>query len=87
MDKLNIKVHNLYRIEGDQPLKAFVDININDVLLIKGLKVLEGKQSGLFVSYPMEQAKDKKWYEQVKPLDRSTQDQIAEVILKEYNNA
>jgi len=64
---LEIQVQRMYRFESDRPLKAFADIIVNDALLIKGIKVLEGK-NGLFVSMPQDQAKDKKWYDSVRCL-------------------
>ncbi len=80
----DIQVQRMYRFESDRPLKAFSDIIINDALLIKGIKVLEGKQ-GLFVSMPQEQAKDKKWYDSVRCLTQEIRDQITEVVLSVYN--
>ena len=80
---LDIQVQRMYRFESDRPLKAFADIIINDALLIKGVKVLEGKQ-GLFVSMPQEQAKDKKWYDSVRCLTQEVREQISEVILSCY---
>lgn len=83
-NNLEIQVQRMYRFESDRPLKAFADIIINDCLLIKGVKVLEGKQ-GLFVSMPQEQAKDQKWYDSVRCLTTEVKDQISEVILSVYN--
>jgi stage V sporulation protein G len=74
----------MYRFDSDRPLKAFVDIIINDVLLIKGVKVMQGS-SGLFCSMPQEQAKDKKWYDTVRCLTQECRDQITEVVLRAYN--
>ncbi|MBW1812633.1 MAG: septation protein SpoVG family protein [Deltaproteobacteria bacterium] len=42
--KLEIQVQRMYRFETDRPLKAFIDIVVNDALLIKGLRVMEGKE-------------------------------------------
>jgi len=83
--KLEIKVHNLFVLNGEQPLKAFADLNINDAIIVKGLKVIEGKQ-GLLVSMPYEQGKDSKWYESVRALDKETREQIQSVVLEAYNN-
>lgn len=80
---LEMQVQRMYRFESDQPLKAFADIIVNDALLIKGIKVLDGKR-GLFVSMPQEQAKDKKWYDSVRCLTQDTRDQITEVVLAAY---
>lgn len=80
---LEIQVQRMYRFESDRPLKAFADIIVNDAILIKGIKVLEGK-NGLFVSMPQEQAKDKKWYDSVRCLTQETRDQITQVVLAAY---
>jgi len=80
---LEIQVQRMYRFESDRPLKAFADIIVNDALLIKGIKVLEGK-NGLFVSMPQEQAKDKKWYDSVRCLTQDVREQITEVVLSVY---
>jgi stage V sporulation protein G len=81
---LEIVVQRMYRFETDRPLKAFVDIVINDVLLVKGVRVMDGKQ-GLFVSMPREQAKDQKWYDTIRCLTEEVRDQITEVVLEAYN--
>jgi stage V sporulation protein G len=80
---LEIRVQRLYRFDTDRPLKAFADIIVNDVLLIKGIRILDGKK-GLFVSMPQEQAKDKKWYESVRCLTQDVRDQISEIVLAAY---
>lgn len=80
---LEIQVQRMYRFESDRPLKAFADIIVNDALLVKGIKVLEGK-NGLFVSMPQEQAKDKKWYDSVRCLTQDVREQITEVVLSAY---
>ena len=82
---LDIVVHRMYKFESNRPLKAFVDIIVNDALVIKGIKILEGKH-GLFVSMPQEQAKDKKWYDQVRCLTIEVRNQISDVVLEAYSD-
>ena len=82
---LHIQVQRMYRFESDRPLKAFADIIVNDVLLIKGIKVLRGN-NGLFVSMPQEQAKDKKWYDSVRCLTQEIREKITQVVLAVYNS-
>ncbi|MCK5083126.1 MAG: SpoVG family protein [Candidatus Omnitrophica bacterium] len=84
MSILEIQVQRMYRFETDRPLKAFVDIVINDALLIKGVRVMDGKK-GLFVSMPREQSKDKKWYDTIRCLTEEIRDQITETVLSAYN--
>ncbi len=75
-----MKVHHLP--DGNR-VKAFVDVGINDAILIKGLRVVEGKK-GLFVSMPQEQGKDSKWYDRVRCLNKPTQQQIEHAVLTAY---
>ena len=84
---LDIKVQRMYRFETDRPLKAFVDIVVNDVLVIKGLRVMSRatKPNDLFVAMPREQAKDEQWYESITCLTRDIRDQITAVVLEAYN--
>ena len=82
-DQLDIKVYKLFRLNGNQPMKAFVDISVNDQLLIKGLRIVDSKK-GIFVSMPQEQGKDKKWYDQVKCLSDDIQDHIEKTVLDAY---
>jgi stage V sporulation protein G len=80
---MNITVQRIYRFESDRPLKAFADIMINDILLIKGIKVMEDNNK-LFVSMPSQQAKDKQWYDNIKCLTQECKDQITQVVLDAY---
>ena len=64
-------------------LKAFVDISIEGIFLIKGLRIIDGKK-GLFVGMPCEQGKDGQWYPTVLPLNKEVKQQINELILQAY---
>ena len=81
---MDIQVQRMYRFETDSSLRAFADIIIEDCILIKGIKVMHTTK-GLVVSMPMEEAKDKKWYDVVRCLTQEIKDQITKVVLEEYN--
>ena len=80
---LDVKVQRIFKVENNKFLKAFVDIVVNDALLVKGVKILDGKK-GLFVSMPQEKAKDQKWYDSVRCLTPEIHGQIAEQVLAAY---
>ena len=82
----DIKVKRIYRLENNKFVRAFVDIAINEAILIKSLRVLERK-SGLAVAMPQEQAKDKKWYDRVKCLNDEVKEQIAQEVLNAYHTS
>lgn len=75
---------NVYKVEiNNSNLRAFASINIDDELVIKNLKVVDGKK-GLFVSYPSEKGSVGEYYDQVYPLNKETRDYIEETILEAY---
>ena len=83
---IEVRVNRIYRFEDEEKsIRAFVDIEINDSLLVKGLQVMRGKK-GLFVSMPRQKGKDSKWYETVRALTPEVKAQIVAVVLEAYEN-
>jgi stage V sporulation protein G len=81
----DIKVVKIHRLqEENSRIKAFVDVGINDAILIKGLRVINGS-NGLFVSMPTEQGKNEKWYERVRCLNKDIRGLLNDKILEAYN--
>jgi len=81
---MNIKISRIYKCDQTSVIKAFVDILVNDSLLVKGIRIISGKRN-LFVSMPRERGKDGRWYEIVRPVDKETRDKLSEMILEAYN--
>ena len=84
VETIDIKVIKIHRLTQDSRLKAFVDLGVNDALLIKGIRVVQGK-NGLFVSMPIEQGKNERWYERVSCLNKDTHSLIAQKVLEAYS--
>lgn len=83
----SIQVHRIHKLPNGKSLKAFADINVNDALLIKGVRVMDGKR-GIFVTMPREQSvKDKKWYDSVRCLSEEVRSEISEKVLQAYQQA
>ncbi len=78
------KVISLRKIEGYGTLRAFVDIRIGGSLVVRGCKVVEGK-NGMFASMPRQMSKDGKWSSIVVPVDDSLRVHYAQTILKAYD--
>ena len=83
--QVEMEVKRINKLEGDGALRAFCDVTIAEMFLVKGLRVVEGKK-GLFVSMPQEQGKDGNWYDTVIPLSKEARQQISEVVLKAYQS-
>ncbi len=82
---VELSVARMNRMDGEGNLKAFCDLAVADTLLLKGIRVMEGKK-GLFVSMPREQGKDGQWYGTVIPLTPEAYQQISQVVLKAYQS-
>ncbi len=80
-----VEVSRLHKFDNGSNLKAFADVLIGDLLLVKGVRVVAKNGSGLFVSMPTQKAKDGKWYETVRLLDKGTMQELQEVVLRAYN--
>ena len=79
-----IKVERIHPLEGEGPTKAFCDLLVLDSFLVKGLRVVEGKE-GLFVSMPREQARDGKWYDTFYPVSKEIRKGLEELVLESYS--
>ncbi len=80
---LNFEVKRLHKLDGEGKLKAFADVAIEDILLIRGLRIVNGKK-GLFVGMPREQGRNGQWYQTVFPLSDEVKSQLNEIVLQAY---
>ena len=80
---ISVQVHRIYKLANSKYTKAFVDIIVNGEILIRGIRVVDGK-NGLFVSMPQEQSKDKKWYDTVRCLNKEVRQMIDDEVLAAY---
>ncbi|MBU0759372.1 MAG: SpoVG family protein [Candidatus Omnitrophica bacterium] len=80
-----MEVARMHRLEGDSKLKAFADVSFAGVFMVKGLRVVEGK-NGLFVSMPSEKGKDGKWYDTARPLTKEFRQLLNEAVLESYES-
>lgn len=63
--------------------KAFIELKLDNVLIVKGLSLVEGKK-GLFLSYPSSKGKDGKYYNTVYSLDKEWRKTLENVCIKKY---
>jgi stage V sporulation protein G len=81
---LDVKIMKIHRLPEGK-VKAFVDICVNDALIIKGLRVVDGKE-GMFVAMPSEQGKDERWYERVRCLNKEIKTLVEQTVLEGYQS-
>lgn len=77
--KINCKPYN-----GNSKTKAFIDLELDETLVIKGLTLVDGKE-GLFVSFPSTKGKNDKYYNSVYSLDKEWTKRLQNACVKKYN--
>lgn len=83
MLKSNVKI-NCKPYSGTSKTKAFVDLELDGTLVIKGLTLVEGKE-GLFLSFPSTKGKDRKYHKSVYSLDKEWTQLLQDACVKKYN--
>lgn len=83
MLKSNVKI-TCKPYSGNSKTKAFIDLTLDDTLVIKGLTLVEGND-GLFLSFPSTKGKDTKYYNSVYSLDKEWTKQLQDACIKKYN--
>lgn len=63
--------------------KAFIELKLDNVLIVKGLSLVEGKK-GLFLSYPSSKGRDGKYYNTVYSLDKDWREKLENICIKKY---
>lgn len=83
MLKSNVKI-SCRPYSGDSNTKAFVDLELDSTLVIKGFTLVEGKK-GLFLTFPSTKGKDGKYYNSVYSLDKEWKELLQDACIKKYN--
>lgn len=81
--KVNVTVRPY---DGKTNTRAFVELKIEDHLIIKGLTLVEGKK-GLFVSFPSTKGKDGKYYNSIYSMDKEWVELMTKTVIAKYDEA
>lgn len=82
MLKSNVKI-TCKPYNGNSKTKAFIDLELDDTLVIKELTLVEGKD-GLFLSFPSTKGKNGKYYNSVYSLDKEWRNLLQDACIKKY---
>lgn len=82
MLKSNVKI-SCRPYNGNSKTKAFIDLKLDNTLVIKGLTLVEGKE-GLFLSFPSKKGKDGNYYNSVYSLDKEWVTLLQDACVKKY---
>ena len=75
----------------DNPTVAFVNVTILDKLVLKGIRVVDGRK-GLFIAFPRTKRKAKKggedeYFDIFFPITKEFREELTEAILEAYDKA
>jgi len=70
-------------VDGDEKLKAYVTIKLDDCFVIRDMKVISGT-TGYFVAMPAKKMKDGTYRDLVHPLDKPTRQMLEDQVMDEY---
>lgn len=82
---MDFRITRFVRVDGDGSLRAFCDVAVNRTLIIRGVRVVQGR-TGPFVSMPRQQSKSGKWYDSVVPLSRETNLKLKRAVLDAFES-
>ena len=85
--EIGIKITDVRILLTDEDhLKAFVTIVVNDSLVVRGLKVIQG-ENGRFVAMPARRRGDGSFQEIAQPIDREFRKYLEMVVMEAYDNS
>lgn len=70
-------------VDGDEKLKAYVTVKLDDCFVIRDMKVIKGN-TGYFVAMPAKKMKDGTYRDLVHPLDKPTRQMLEDLVMSEY---
>ena len=65
-------------------VRAIADITINNTLVIKGIKLIESKHGGLFISFPKKASSKGIYIDIVQSLDNEFTEKIRRAVVDKY---
>jgi DNA-binding cell septation regulator SpoVG len=77
-----MKINNMRMSQSQSKLKAFFDLELDNGIVIKGLKVAEGP-TGLFVGMPSEKDQNGKYWDKVY-IPKELKEEVNQLALGEY---
>jgi stage V sporulation protein G len=65
-------------------LKAYAEITLDDALIIRGIKIFEKENGGIFITFPAILRKDKTFHDVVIPKKPEMKKEIRDVVVESY---
>jgi stage V sporulation protein G len=79
-----VKIYPFDFGETDSSMRAYADVIFNDVILMKGFRVLTSKTGGLFVGFPSQKGKDGQFRDTVEFKSKELKSEVRTAILEAF---
>lgn len=76
----------IIQVDGDEKLKAYVTMKLDDCFIVRDVKVISGT-NGYFIAMPAKKMKDGTYRDLVHPVDKDTRLMMEEKIMAEFSQA
>ena len=83
---VGFRVTRVVKVGGARALKAFCDVAVGHLVVIRGVRGVECRQ-GLFGSLPRQQSQAGRWHHSVVPLTQDAQVHLSRTVLDSYRLA
>ena len=74
---------SIYKIDGNDKLKGFARIVVDDCFVVDGLRIIDGSK-GLFIGMPSTKGKNGKYRDIFFPINSEVRKSLTDAILSEY---
>ena len=71
-------------LRDDEKLKAFVSVTFDNEFVVRGMKIIEGKEGHLFVAMPSRKKPDGTYQDVAHPINNEFRDFLEHEVIERY---
>ncbi len=80
----DVKIYPFEPGEVFKNLRAYAEVTLNDSLVIKGIRVLENENGGLYIGFPSQMGKENEYRDLIVPKTPELKKHLRDQIIKSY---
>jgi stage V sporulation protein G len=84
MKIMEVKIFPFEPGDIQKNLKAYAEITLDDTLILRGIKIFEKENGGIFITFPAIQGKDKTFHDVVIPKKPEMKKEIRDAVVESY---
>ncbi len=79
-----VKIYPFETGEAASPIKAYAEVTLDDCVVIRGIRVLQSKQGGLFLGFPSRKGRDHEYHDLVLIKDPEFKARLRDRVIEAY---